>query len=312
MGLAHVLRHDIGPAVYDEAHRLRDTLSRFGVTTGGRQWATAAWLRHTRRTEATNVLDRDWDVLVVLDACRYDEFARVADDYEFVTDIDSIHSTGSATYEWGPTVFGADDGRDRDGLGYVTSNPYSHNFAAEDLAHLDEVWRYAWDAEWGSVPAQAVTDRAIHAGRTDAADRLIIHYMQPHTPFIGSESGHDSATAFRGGGDGTRWGAVQRGEVSRAVAIKGYRRTLRYVLDSVELLCENMDADRMVVTADHGELFGEWGLFGHMMGLPVDPLLQVPWARAAASDERTHDPSEYDRDGDGLSVDDRLAALGYR
>ena len=68
----------------------------------------------------------------------------------------------------------------------------------------------------------------------------------------------------------------------------------------------------MVITADHGELFGEWGLFGHMAELPVGPLLRVPWARAAASDERTHDPSEYDRTEDALSVDDRLTALGYR
>jgi hypothetical protein len=313
MDLARTLRHDIGPAVYDEAHRLRSNLAKFGATTGVRRWATASWLRYTRSAAGTNVLDRDWDVLVILDACRYDEFARVASDYEFITALDANVSTGSTTYEWGPSVFGRDAAK-AGGLGYVTANPYSNQFAdADDLAHLDEVWRYAWDSDWGSVPAEVVTDRAIAAERADAADRLIVHYLQPHAPFVDTAAGggDTSVTGFQGG-EATGLEAAQRGDVSHEAVIEGYRRTLRYVLDSVALLCENLDAGTVVVSADHGELLGEWGLYEHPAALRVEPLIRVPWATVAAADERTHDPAEYDRGTDGLSIDDRLSALGYR
>ncbi|MFC5278677.1 hypothetical protein ACFPM1_07900 [Halorubrum rubrum] len=48
----------------------------------------------------TNVFDRDWDLLVVLDACRVDALREVADEYGFVGDVESMTSVGSTSFEW--------------------------------------------------------------------------------------------------------------------------------------------------------------------------------------------------------------------
>jgi len=48
-----------------------------------------------------------------------------------------------------------------------------------------------------------------------------------------------------------------------------------------------------VITADHGEAFGEMGVWGHPYGFPFAPVKTVPWAETTATDERTYE-SRYD------------------
>jgi len=46
------------------------------------------------RTIGTNVFDREWDVLIVLDTARVDALRVVADEYDFIGQVDSIWSVG--------------------------------------------------------------------------------------------------------------------------------------------------------------------------------------------------------------------------
>ena len=39
-----------------------------------------------------------------------------------------------------------------------------------------------------------------------------------------------------------------------------------YVLNDIGILLDNLDAERVVITADHGEAFGEYGILGHKLG----------------------------------------------
>lgn len=43
--------------------------------------------------------ERDWDCLVILDACRYDYFEKVYEDY-LSGDLRKVLSSGSCTEEW--------------------------------------------------------------------------------------------------------------------------------------------------------------------------------------------------------------------
>lgn len=52
----------------------------------------------TRDRLGTNVFTRDWDLLVILDACRVDAMREVAGEYEFIQKVDSIRSVGA---HWG-------------------------------------------------------------------------------------------------------------------------------------------------------------------------------------------------------------------
>jgi hypothetical protein len=44
----------------------------------------------TRVDVATNVFEKDWDVLVVLDACRVDALRAVQDEYDFIDDVSAM------------------------------------------------------------------------------------------------------------------------------------------------------------------------------------------------------------------------------
>jgi hypothetical protein len=53
----------------------------------------------TRLPIGTNVFDQKWDLLIILDACRVDSLRAVADEYDFLTTIDSMWSVRSTSNE---------------------------------------------------------------------------------------------------------------------------------------------------------------------------------------------------------------------
>lgn len=62
------------------------------------------------------------------------------------------------------------------------------------------------------------------------------------------------------------------------------------VSNDLETLLETVDADRVVVTSDHGNTIGECGTFGHH-GVPLDVLRRVPWVETDATDTGSFEPS---------------------
>jgi hypothetical protein len=266
----------------------------------------------------TNVYERPWDVLIVLDACRVDLLRSVAPDFEFVDTVESVRSVGSSSSEWLENTFEGEPECDQTVM--VTGNTWTDRYlGADSFAALDEVWKYAWDEELGTVPADAVTNRAISMARSHDPKRLIVHYMQPHHPFVPDPIAGDDGMVRSGthSSSSNPWIALRRGDMSREQVWRAYEANLRYALDSVARLIENVDG-RAVLTADHGNLFGEWGLYGHPMHTPVPTLLEVPWAETTAVDQHTLQPT-LDPPEDlpisrvyGADTDrDRLDALGY-
>jgi len=266
----------------------------------------------------TNVFDREWDVLVILDACRADALREAAPDASFLTDVGTLRSVGSSSSEWLENTF-LDRGETAR-TAMVTGNTWTDRYLdADSFAALDEVWKYAWDDESGTVPAAAITDRAIATARECDPDRLVVHYMQPHHPFVPDPLAGDGGMARTGSrsSDANPWVSLRRGEVSRERVWDAYRANLRYVLEEVGTLVRNVDG-RIAVTADHGNLFGEWGLYGHPMHTPLSALLAVPWAETTGTDRGTHapalDPPEplpVGRVYGAETDEERLAALGY-
>jgi len=267
----------------------------------------------------TSVYEREWDTLVVLDACRGDLFHTVAPEFDLFDEISTTWSVGSSSSEWLENTFnGATEAAQ---TVMVTGNTWSDRYLnAGAFAAFDEVWKYAWDEDINTVPPSAVTDRAIAHARDGDHDRLVVHYMQPHHPFIPDPITGDGGMARTGShsSESNPWIMLRRGERQVTDVWEAYEANLRYVLPEVETLVENLDG-KIAVTADHGNLFGEWGLYGHPMETPVPALLRVPWARATGRGHRTYSPSlvppeplpvgrVYGADADS----DRLEALGYR
>ncbi|RXK50572.1 hypothetical protein [Halorientalis pallida] len=270
----------------------------------------------------TPVYDREWDLLIVLDGCRPDTLTTVGTPFPFVDGIDRFRSVGSCSSEWLTRTFGAERADAVAGTAMVTGNTWTDRYLDPDaFAALDEVWKYAWDDGLGTVPAGAITDRAVALARERAPERLVVHYMQPHHPFVPDPIADDEGMARTGArsSDANPWVALRRGDVSVGRVRRAYESNLRYVLESVETLLENVAADRAVITADHANLFGEWGLYGHPMHTPVPALVTVPWVETEGRDDGAYDPTLSPPEplpvgriyGTGDAAD-RLAALGYR
>jgi hypothetical protein len=297
------------------------------------------WMTFTARYPiGRQIYDHEWDALIVLDACRVDAMREVAPEHDFIEDVGRVVSVGSTSKEWISNTF-TDRYReeiaetacvsanswvdtvltDEVDWGFWTATKESFLQSHEvfgrlmardtvtqaDFETFESIGGLGAGESFGVTTAEDVTDYAIDVGRRSDADRLVVHYMQPHAPYIANvndegnidEVDRKPFDALRAGADRKRiWNA--------------YLDNLRYVLSNVERMLENLDAERVVITADHGEMFGEFGLYEHIGGIPHPALKTVPWVETSATDTHTYEP-EIETRTDDVAVEDRLADLGY-
>lgn len=271
------------------------------------------------RRNTANVYSRPWDVLVVLDGCRFDSLRDISEESEF--DIfesrDAIRSVGAASSQWMKRTFTDKYRVATQKTAYVNGNPHSDFYLdAEDFLRLDNVWKTDWDDEIGTVRPGPITDQAIYVSRSISPDRLLVHYMQPHFPSIphpdlGSTMDLEPGSPWQG----NIWDRLQEGAVDQEDVAKAYRDNLRHVLRDVKRLLKNIDAERVVITSDHGNAFGEYGFYGHR-ATTIDPVRVVPWFKTSAEDLETTLPDRGSTDPEysdqGRAVTERLNALGYQ
>lgn len=278
----------------------------------------------------TNVYERDWDALVILDTCRVDALREVAPEYDFVRDVDAIWSVGSASAEWIAQTFTERHREDVERTALVTANAFSQRVLEDrefpedsrgishtdwdtlhlsDFEYVDQPWKYAEPAPVGLCPPRPVTERAISVGRSVDPDRLVVHYEQPHHPFTATAIEEGRTELYPWEGEPFEY-LKDDGEYE--LVWEAYLDNLRWVLDEVEILLENLDADRVVLSADHGNAYGEWGMYMHRYAVPVPEVRRVPWARTTATDEGTFEPTlEPPGAEPGIDTDAHLRALGY-
>lgn len=274
----------------------------------------------------TPIWEREWDLLVVLDACRWDLFCEVAPEYEFIpSQMEWVYSPASMSEEW-LEVHTAErfcDELSRTALISGNINTHWKPEFRHRWGYIDEVWKHGWDDESGTVSARAVTDAAIDYVRnrqgSHDTDRTIVWYFQPHRPFVPVEwsQGFEFGRLTDRDRDITQeneFNLYRDGIISRDQLWKGYAANLRYVLDEIELLLRNVATEDVVITSDHANLLGECGVYEHPRDFPHPVLRRVPWVRLSATDDETYIP-DYDPGNEDLpktEIRDRLEHLGYR
>lgn len=252
----------------------------------------------------------DWDILIILDACRSDTMKQVSADYEWISEVGTRYSVGPDSPTWMDRTFTMTDDSELSETAYVTANPYSDYHAPQDrLARLEEVWKYAWDDKIGTVPPRPVTDAGINIAQQDYS-RVIIHYMQPHFPSIPTNLGYKINKS--GDGDEWIWNSNIDDNPTKQKIYSAYEDNLRYVLDEVSILINNLSSDRVVITADHANAFGEHGIWGHPKNQPAPIVLRVPWIVTEATDTEEYQPASNIKSESSVSLTDQLEALGYR
>jgi hypothetical protein len=260
----------------------------------------------------TSIWEEEWDVCLVLDACRPDILEYFTEDFQFLPgNIDKRWSVASTSLGWIHKTL-CENADEASRTIYVTANVHSEiAFSGGELAELDEVWRYAWIDEVGTVPPKAVSDSVIEHGRRVSEDSKIIgHYMQPHFPSIPDKFGVDLDRDDINEGWGGTWGKIQAGELSADDAWKSYKVNTEYVLKEVERVLSNIDGT-VLITADHANSWGQWGYWGHPSGKPVPEIRYVPWVLATGEDQKTADFDNW-KDTVDVSAEEQLRALGYR
>jgi hypothetical protein len=268
---------------------------------------------YTRVTtgEGLDVVPADWDTLVVLDACREDLFRSVVDTDRFDA-YRAVTSRGSATVEWLRANFA---GRDCGDTVCVTANPYTSRLAPDAFHELVPVWETEFSDQHGTVPPDRVTARALEAAREYPDKRLVVHYMQPHHPFLDADWGDEY---FHNPRAPTPWELLEAGVRSEQAVQDAYRQNLARAWPAVERLLDGLEG-HTVVTSDHGNLLGESldpfpvAGYGHSIGLHVPELVEVPWAVHRSGARRSIvDGQRRRHDADTAAVEERLAQLGYR
>jgi hypothetical protein len=262
--------------------------------------------------------DREWDVLIVLDACRHDLFENFAPEhpvYERFQSVEPVYSCASASQEWLRKAFKNVRYNVLSGTHYITANGWAETELDNDqFGSIEHVWKWAHDPELGTVPPEPVTDQAIVTYRKQNPNRLIVHYMQPHAPFIHASGKYQSTNEVPGEGNSQNvWKGIQQRELDADEVWADYGKNLLTVLDDVETIVQNVNGI-VALTADHGNALGEWGIYGHPGYVPTPTVKRVPWAIAKGEGYGTYEPNAK-RDSEEWSIEDNkkdhLADLGY-
>lgn len=271
-------------------------------------------------TQGVSIFEEDWDILVILDACRYDMFKEQSD---LEGTLEFRRSRGSNTVEFLSANFAAKDLSD---TVYVTANPqlYRHRDRINPNLHaVIDVWQEdGWDEEHKTVLPETMVEYTERIAREYPNKRIVSHFIQPHYPFLVDEIVFDDSEVFLQPDEPDCWNQIFTGDirVKKSSVWQAYRATLDRALPSVASLTKSLKG-KTVITSDHGNMVGERSFpvpikdWGHPHGLYTKQLVKVPWLIIEDSDRRTVNAeprSKSQRDIDGSIVEKRLEQLGYR
>lgn len=261
-------------------------------------------------TNGIDIFERDWDNLIILDAARYDEYAMHT---PFDTPVEPVISRGATSSEF---IVGNFSNRQLDDTVYISVNPHFARLRDEINSHV-----HAYIALHNSKHRDAVgglttrPETVNEISRSAAEDypnkRLIIHYLQPHQPYLG-----EAASTEINHGHGLI-DTIRKNDISPSKLREYYRENLNLVLEQVTALLPHL-MGKTVVTADHGEILGERTPipvirdYGHWEGIYVNELLQVPWQVVRDGPRKTIIEESSNMDDINMSdVSKNLEDLGY-
>jgi hypothetical protein len=263
-----------------------------------------------------DVVAEDWDNLIILDGCSFPIFE---DSASINGDLRKVVSPGSGTGEFLRSVLSDADLSD---TVYVTATPGVNHVSQDIEVQLHDVinvWETDWDDELQTVVPETMARRAVEALEEYPQKRLIVHFMQPHYPFIGPLGrdiqhrtyGVDTESISEDQPSKSIWIRLKNGEVDEETVRNAYKENLEITLPHVQALIEEVPG-KTVVTSDHGNAFGEAGIYGHTVGVYLPELIEVPWMVCDYDTRREiRAGSDSDLEVNSELVEERLEDLGY-
>lgn len=293
--------------------------------------AGAAWAHLcAHRAPGTTIYDADtdWDICIILDSARADDMATCWPDGIAAASRRRQWSVGSCTTEWLANTFRPAYRNAIAETTLVTAHPHTETVLGENgwltnpkpswlsypdapavdrdaFAAVVDLWRSHATTE-AVVPPATMADATIEAHRTTDG-RVVAHWLQPHEPFIADAAPVDGTDI-----DGPIWDALRDGRLPVSDVRSSVRANIRLALREVQRVCTALDAT-VLVTADHGNAFGEWGgVYGHPFAWPQPTVRRVPWVVVEATATRdVPTPNILNESCVDTPPTDQLRALGY-
>jgi len=230
-----------------------------------------------------SLLRSRWRTLIIMDAARADYT------YELDRRFQVAEALGGITHVWCAELWKLLP----EPMTHVTANPVvSWKREQTGAAHVNvvEAWRELW-REFGRHRVGSVhpTDLTVFTLRWveehGMPRRLVVHYLQPHAPYIAYDlpvrcgnlaDGPTGKHRDRDVVDSIREGLMTWEQLRAA-----YRANLMLVLQEAWALAGSLvQHGEVVITSDHGEALGEGGYYGHA-GVPYDMIRRVPYWSSA-------------------------------
>jgi hypothetical protein len=283
------------------------------------------WLSKRDRHNGNNVMNEDWDNLIILDACRYDDFVK---HHGFENGyLEKRRSLGSDSWGFIQHNF---VGHSLHDTVYISANPFTRTIPDGTFHAVHNLLEEYWDDSAGTVRPGDVVDATRSLLKKYDDKRIIVHFMQPHFPFLGPTGEEISSAGLIELDENQNplwqtdaysvWTMLRfkTSDVTVDTVRNAYIENLNIVCSHVQTLLKELGG-RSVITSDHGNLFGERTApiparaYGHPRDFFVDELVEVPWY-IIDGDRRstTSDPPITGNNVDESVIEDRLASLGYR
>jgi hypothetical protein len=261
---------------------------------------------------------RDWDNLLLLDACRYDLFKECN---ILPGELEPYYSVASNTAEFVRKTFKNQKFPD---IVCVTSTPKYYKPNVEDSFHdIVHVWKDDWCEKYRTVLPETMNNRVLEVNDKYPNKRILAHYIPPHQPFIG-ETGRQMPHQIKFSDDIIQhdvdqpnvWDALKNGKYSKQRVWEAYKENLELTLPKIRELLKELQG-KTVITSDHGNAFGEileFKLVGHPNRRHIKSLIEVPWLayqngnRKKIESEKTSTVPNKTND---KKVEERLVDLGY-
>ncbi len=252
------------------------------------------------RNKGINVLDEEWDNLIILDDCRYDIFKELYNKDKLKGKLEYRISKGSNTQQWLITNFT----KIYDDILYITANPQVNINCIDKFPKLISVWKKGWnkpkkDKKYiNSVLAKTTYKYAIKSIKKIKHKRTIIHFIQPHSPYPNGTGEIEFKEQLNMMLDGkpikikyklaegvycSKWPYITTKTLQVNKLQEEYKQNLASVLQYVEKLAKELKG-KTIISADHGEAFGEklipflpFKVYSHPGYTRIPILIKVPW-----------------------------------
>lgn len=286
-----------------------------------------------RSNNGIQVCKEEWDYLIVLDACRYDLFKDNYKELKIDGELEYRISRGGNTPEWIQENF--QDNKNEE-IVYISGNPFVYQLARNNFFEMVNAWDFGWNEKFRTVLPETMTKIALDTCKKNPDKRIIIHFMQPHGPFISDIDFFNDFCRKWLEKKGNRklptdytkcnaWFFVSKGLIEKNKVIDAYRNNFKILIPHIQRLVNELDG-KIVITSDHGEALGEkihsWlpiKIWGHYRGIRIPGLIKVPFfivdRKKKVIDNKIRKDkvttSDDDNDLNNEKIKSRLEDLGY-